>query len=87
MAIVARLGVAEVSEYRVYVFGDDGHVASSRTFVCDNDANAAIWAKQLGDRHDAELWSGDRFVTRLPPAKKGAITHDVVEGRMVPKKP
>jgi hypothetical protein len=34
-------------------------------FVCDNDADATEWARQLVDGHDIELWSGGRFVIRL----------------------
>jgi hypothetical protein len=45
-------GFAEVSEYRAYVIGEDGHIAT-------------VWAKQLVDGHDVELWSGDRFVIRI----------------------
>ena len=59
------VGVAQVSEYRAYVIGQDGHIASYRAFVCDTDADAAVWAKQLADGHDVELWSGDRFVIRI----------------------
>ena len=29
------------------------------------DADATVWAKQLVDGHDVELWSGERFVFRL----------------------
>jgi hypothetical protein len=65
VANLAGAGVAEVSEYRAYVIGEDGHIASFRSFVCDSDADATVWAKQLVDGHDVELWSGDRFVIRL----------------------
>ena len=44
---------------------EDGHIRSSRAFVCDDDADAIVWANQLVDGHDIELWSGERFVTRL----------------------
>jgi hypothetical protein len=46
------------------VIGHDGHIVTFRAFVCDSDADATVWAKQLVDDHDVELWSGDRFVTR-----------------------
>jgi hypothetical protein len=51
--------------YRAYVIGDGGHIVSSREWVADSDADATIWAKQLVDGHDVELWSGTRFVVRL----------------------
>ena len=73
-----------MNEYRAYLIGTDGHFASSRSFACPNDADATIWAKQLIDGHDVELWSGDRFVIRLnTDGKPGAICHEVIDGRMV----
>ena len=51
-----------MAEYRAYVIGEDGHITSFRAFVCDGDADAMVWAKQLLDGNDIELWSGDRFV-------------------------
>jgi hypothetical protein len=47
-----------------------------------------VWAKQLVDDHDVELWSGERFVKRLAvPASRGGgiVTHEVRKGRMIPK--
>lgn len=88
MAIVARVDGAGVSEYRAYVIGYDGHFVSFRAFVCGSDADATVWAKQLVDGHDVELWSGDRFVTFLQSASKpGAVSYNVIDGRMIPKKP
>jgi hypothetical protein len=52
-------------EYRAYIVGADGHFASYRAFICNDDSNAIIWAKQMVDGHDVELWSGERFVKRL----------------------
>jgi hypothetical protein len=76
-----------VSEYSAYLIGHDGHFGSSRSFVCGNDADATVWAQQLVDGHDVELWSGDRFVVRLKTdGKPEAASHEVIDGRMVPKK-
>jgi hypothetical protein len=73
-----------MSDYRAYRIGEDGHVASFRAFVCDSDADATVWAKQLVDGHDVELWSGDRFVIRLnSTAKPGAVINDVRGGRIL----
>ena len=69
MAIVAGVGIAQVNEYRAYIVGEDGHIATFRAFVCDSDADATVWAEQLVDGHDVELWSGDRMVTRLASVK------------------
>ena len=52
-------------EYRAYIVGDDGHFVGCRAFVCESDADATVWARQLIDRHDIELWSGERFVVRV----------------------
>ena len=65
MAFVARITPSQVNDYRVFTVGDDGHVTGSREFACANDDDAIIWAKQLVDGYDIELWSGDRFVIKL----------------------
>jgi hypothetical protein len=66
-----------MAEYRAYVMGDDDHIVSFRAFVCDTDAEATVWAKQMVDGHDVELWSGERCVTRLSHEKPGAVSHEV----------
>jgi hypothetical protein len=86
MVKLSGLGVAKVSEYRAYILGADGHIVSFRTFICGDDADATIWAKQMADTHGVELWSHDRFVTRLNSTGSAqAISHEIVLGRMVPK--
>ncbi len=40
-----------------------------RTFVCDTDEKAIVWA-QMEDR-PIELWSGARIVKRLSPRGNG----------------
>jgi len=57
--------------------------------VCADDAEAIEQAKQLCGRCAIELWSGERFVTRLGATEKAgdeAVTHEIKAGRMVPKK-
>jgi hypothetical protein len=46
-----------MAEYRAYIMEEDGHIRSYRAFVCDGDADAMVWAKQLFDGNDIELWS------------------------------
>jgi hypothetical protein len=78
-----------VTEYRAYLLGSDDRFISCRVYVCDNDSDAIVWAKQLLDGHDMELWSGPRLVKRLNViGKQGgeAVSHEVVDGRMLPKK-
>jgi hypothetical protein len=57
-----------MTEYKAYFVDDDGHFVGFRGFVCENDAHAEVWAKQLLDGQAIELWSGERLVTRLMPA-------------------
>jgi hypothetical protein len=75
-----------VNEYRAYIVGDDGHLADYRSFVCSDDAEAVVWARQLVDDHD-KLWSGERFVRRVAgtAGRRGVVTHEVRKGRMIPK--
>ena len=61
-----------MTEYRAYLMSEDDHIETCRAFTCDTDADATIWAKQLVDGHDVELWSGERFVIRLRHEKNHA---------------
>ncbi len=56
-----------MAEYRAYVVGEGDHIVGFRAYVCPTDEDAILWAKQLVDGHDIELWSGERFVARLEP--------------------
>jgi hypothetical protein len=75
-------------EYRAYIVGDDGHFIGFEPLVCVDDGEAIEKAKCLIGKHPIEIWSGDRLVKRLSAQVKGgnAISHDVIDGRMVPKK-
>jgi len=64
------VSIAQVIEYRAYEFGSDDHITASRGLTSASDADAVVWAKQLLDGHDIELWSGDRFVIRLRHQEK-----------------
>ena len=61
-----------MSEYRAYIIGADGHISNFRAFAAETDADAIVWAKQLVDGHDVELWSGPRLVERLPNVPRAA---------------
>jgi hypothetical protein len=65
VAFVAPGTATQVNEYRAYTIGDDGHFMASRAFTCADDDDAIVWARQLIDGRDVELWSGDRFVIKL----------------------
>jgi hypothetical protein len=74
-------------DYRAYEVGSDGHFTGFRGFVCDNDRDAIIWAKQFSGDMPIELWSGVRLVIHVPPrAARNAISYVVQRGRLVPKK-
>ena len=57
----------QMNHYRVVTIDYDGKLSWHRGFVCDNDDDAVVWAKQLVDAEPVELWSGARFVARLEP--------------------
>lgn len=77
-------------EYRAYTVGDDGHIIGFEPLVCANDDEAIEKAKRLADIHGVELWSGDRLVKRPDvtgkPGGGKAVTHEIIDGRMIPKK-
>jgi hypothetical protein len=57
-------------EYRAYIVGDDGHSIGFEPLICRDDKQAFAKAQRLVDGHDAELWSGGRFVIRLECSPK-----------------
>jgi hypothetical protein len=73
-----------MAEYRAYVIGEDGHIRNFRAFVCDGDLDAMVWAKQLLDDYDIELWSGDRFVIRF--AHAGVRPPELADIRPAPRR-
>jgi hypothetical protein len=56
-----------MANYRIVTIASDGTLTRSRSFDCDNDADAIVRAKQSVDKAPIELWSGARFVTRIEP--------------------
>jgi hypothetical protein len=71
-------------EYRAYAVGDDGHFVGYEAFVCADDEEAIARAEVLSQRQRIELWSGPRMVISMPKQAR-AVTHEIHEGRMVPK--
>jgi hypothetical protein len=53
--------------YRIVTVDKAGQVSRHRSFACDNDDDAIVWAKHAVDDGPAEFWSGARFVARLEP--------------------
>jgi hypothetical protein len=75
-----------VPEYRAFELGSNGHFTGSRGFVCDNDDDAIVWAKQFSGQLPIELWSGARFVKHVPfRGHRNAISYVIKNGRLVPK--
>jgi hypothetical protein len=56
-----------MASYRIVTIDEAGKLSRHRGFVCDNDDDAIVWAKQSVDGAAVELWSGARFVARLEP--------------------
>jgi hypothetical protein len=78
-----------VADYRAYTVGSDEHFIGYEPLVCADDAAAIERAKRLVEAHDIELWCGERLVKRLTAAGKAdgdATSHEVIDGRMVPKR-
>ena len=78
-------GPAVMPEYRAYMVGDGGHISGYEPLECANDEEAIKKARILSQRHGVELWSGPRLVSSIPKLSARAVTHEIIEGRMVPK--
>ena len=58
---------AQMANYRIVTIDQAGKLGRHRGFVCDNDDDAIVRAKQSVEDAAVELWSGPRFVARLEP--------------------
>jgi hypothetical protein len=54
-----------MTDYRVYVVGNDGHFVRAVQLDCPDDNAAIESAKQFVDGLDVELWQRDRRVARF----------------------
>ena len=45
-----------MAKYRSVTIDNAGILSRPRGFVCDNDEDAMVWAKQLFDETPVELW-------------------------------
>ena len=54
-----------MAEYRAYAVGHDGHIVKAAPLVCEDDEEALTEAAKILAGYTIEIWSGDRFVTRL----------------------
>jgi hypothetical protein len=55
-----------VVDYRAYFVGNDGHFVRFVGLSCSDDAAAIAQVRRLIQDQDIELWSGERFIVRLP---------------------
>jgi hypothetical protein len=78
-----------VAGYRAYIVGRDGYiVGSSQPLVCDSDKEAIKRAKRLLiDDHCVELCRDGLLITRLNSRGGATTTHEIIDGRLVPKSP
>jgi hypothetical protein len=54
--------------YRIFFFGQDGHIKQPPEIVeCQDDETAIEKANQLLDGSVIEIWDGTRLVARLAP--------------------
>jgi photosystem II stability/assembly factor-like uncharacterized protein len=49
------------------VINEDGMAIGRRNFLCANDDEAVVWAKQMESENPTEVWSGARFIARIEP--------------------
>jgi len=51
-----------MADYRLYLLGDDGHIADAIQLDCADDPAAIESAKQLVGEHAGELWQLERLI-------------------------
>ena len=54
-----------MTHYRAYAVQFDGDFDGYQSLNCADDEDAIVKARQLAERSAIELWSGERFITRL----------------------
>jgi hypothetical protein len=55
-----------MGEYRAYLVGPDGRIASRIDLICEDENAAREKARQLADDWAVELWFGDRKIAEYP---------------------
>jgi len=59
-----------LAHYRAYAVRFDGNFDGYESLTCADDIDAIGKAKRLADSSTIELWSGERFITRLEHKSK-----------------
>jgi hypothetical protein len=57
--------VAQMTDYRVYVIGSDGHFVKAIQLDCPDDNAAIECAKHFVNGYEVELWQRDRIIARF----------------------
>jgi hypothetical protein len=55
-----------MEEYRAYLLGPDGRIASRIDLICEDENAARERARQLAHDCAVELWCGDRKIAEYP---------------------
>lgn len=54
-----------MTDYRVYILNDKGHIQGDSLIVSEDDAQAIEAAKKIVRARNVELWDGERLVGRF----------------------
>jgi hypothetical protein len=54
-----------MTDYRAYAVWPDGNFEGFKALICVDDNEAINQARYLVDKGAIELWSGERFITRM----------------------
>lgn len=54
-----------MTDYRVYILNDKGHIQNDTAIVSADDAQAIEAAKKIVGARNVELWDGERLVGRF----------------------
>jgi hypothetical protein len=65
-----------MTDYRVYIIGDDDHIMGRIDIDCADDNAAIESAKQYIDGHDIELWQRDHRIARFDMRPEGKLLLD-----------
>lgn len=57
-----------MTDYRVYILNDKGHIQSDTLIESADDAQAIEAAKKIRGARNVELWDGERLVGRFKTA-------------------
>jgi hypothetical protein len=69
VAAVPGTALANVSEYRAFILGQDGHIFKAEGFEASDDEEALRKAKCIVDGHDVEVWQLARKVAAIKAVK------------------